>query len=88
MPQECLDVGALYGLLGSLLCRSCLSALLARRSVSLHVPEQNVGYLEGRHGEVNVLGHEECGDRRPAPGVADVVEGNFDGVHRGCRALS
>ena len=50
--------------------------------VSLQVAEEDVGGFGRRHREVDVLCLHDCGVRRPAPGVVDVVEGDLNGV--GC----
>ena len=50
--------------------------------VSLHVAEEHVGCLGGRHRKVDVFGLEDRGVHRPASRVADVIEGDFYGVSR------
>jgi len=50
--------------------------------VPLQVAEEDVGGIGWRHREVDVLRLHDCGARRPAPGVSDIVHGDLDGV--GC----
>ncbi len=49
--------------------------------------EEDVGRLGGRHGEVDVLRLQDVGFSRPASCVADVVEGDLDGVRCGRASL-
>ncbi len=45
--------------------------------------EEDVGGLERSHREVDILGLQDVRVSRPAPRVADVIEGDFYGVR--CR---
>ena len=56
--------------------------LLLSGGVPLYVAEEDVSGFGLSPGEVVVLRLQHCRPRRPGPGVADVVEGEFDGV--GC----
>ena len=52
----------------------------ALRGCPVYVAEEYVGGLGGSHGEVDILRLPDRGVGRPAPGVADVVDGDFNGV--------
>ncbi len=58
------------------------ASLLLGGGIPLQVAEKDVGGVGRRHREVGILCLHDCGVRRLSPGVADVVEGDFDGV--GC----
>ena len=51
--------------------------------VFLQVAEDQEGSLRRSHREVYVLGLQDRGVRRPASRVADVIEGDLDGVGGG-----
>ncbi len=77
-----LERGVVSGRTGRLL------ASRVQRLVSLHVAEEGVGRLGGSHGEVNVLCLQDVGVSGPASRVADIVQGDFDGVSGGRGSFS
>jgi hypothetical protein len=59
-----------------------------RGGVLLHVAEGQEGGLYGPRGEVHVLELKDNGVRGPSPSVADVGQGDLDGVGNGGRSLA
>ncbi len=80
-------IGRLWRASRNNLPRAASEPFLVLWRVSLHVAEEHIGCIGGSHRKVDVFGLEDSGVRRPIPGVADVVEGDFNGVSCGCCAL-
>ncbi len=77
-----LESGVVSGRTGSLLASG------VKWLVSLQVADEDVGRLGGSHGEVNVLCLHDVGVSGPASRVADVVQGDLDGVSGGRGSFS